>query len=332
MSKTLFVSVVIPTFNRAGQVLAALKSVLAQTYRNFEVIVVDDGSTDETESALHDFIGAQNGGGNQVRYLYQTNQGQSAARNRGAREARGEWVAFVDSDDVWLPEKLELQVDALEKFAGRSWACITDARYIGDPGLDSTTFMRGGRGYQQTIGLDSNAVEGLAKLRDPFCVSTLLVHAGVAKQAGWFEPSIKFAEDHDFLLRLSLITPFCYVNKQLCLIDQSASPEGSNCRPWDQMEVRLKGWQSTLERWMELDSKLPAGARKTIIRNLRCVHSAWANWYIEHERYGDARNALRAAAGYEVTAGLLMKWGLIQIAPSFASKITPRAKVCSQAL
>jgi hypothetical protein len=71
------------------------------------------------------------------------------------------------------------------------------------------------------------------KIRDPFCVSTLLVHAGAAKQVGWFEPAIKYAEDHDFLLRLSLITPFCYVNQQLCLIDQSTSPEGSKCRPWD---------------------------------------------------------------------------------------------------
>lgn len=332
MSKTPLVSVVIPTFNRAEQVLAALESVLAQTYREFEVIVVDDGSTDETESTLQPLIGAHNGKGNQIRYLFQSNQGQSAARNKGASEARGEWIAFLDSDDVWLPEKLELQVGALEKFAGKSWACITNARYIDNPDMDSTTFLRGARCYEQMMGLDDGTVESLAKMRDPFCVSTLLVHAGAAKQVGWFEPAIKYAEDHDFLLRLSLITPFCYVNQQLCLIDQSTSPEGSKCRPWDQMEVRLQGWQSTLEKWLRLDGKLPAAARKTVIHNLRCVHSSWANWYLEHERYDDARNAVRRALEYEVTPGLLFKSALTQVAPGLASKVAPRMKVYSQVL
>jgi glycosyltransferase involved in cell wall biosynthesis len=324
VSKKPFVSIVIPTFNRAGQVRAALKSVLAQTYREFEVIVVDDGSTDATESVLQPFLGAKGYRGNQVRYIFQPNQGQSAARNKGVEAARGEWIAFLDSDDVWFPEKLDLQVKAIERFAGKSWACITDARWVEDQSPDTTAFRRGGRRYEGTMGLDHEALESLARIRDPFCVSTLLVHAGVAKEAGWFETDIKFAEDHDFLLRLSLVTPFCYVNKPLCRIDQSSSPPGSQCRPWDRHEVRLRGWQSILEKWLKLDSKLSPGASKTIIHNLRCVHSAWANWYLERGRYDDARNAVRAALGYEVTAGLLIKWTLTKIAPGFARKITPK--------
>jgi len=324
VSKKPFVSIVIPTFNRADQVRAALKSVLAQTYPEFEVIVVDDGSTDATESALQPFLGAKSNRGNQVRYIFQSNQGQSAARNKGAEAARGEWIAFLDSDDVWFPEKLELQVKAIERFAGKSWACITDARWVDDGGTDTTAFQRGGRCYEGTMGLDHDALESLARIRDPFCVSTLLVHASVAKEAGWFEPDVKFAEDHDFLLRLSLATPFCYVNKLLCRIDQSSSPEGSQCRPWDRVEVRLRGWQAIQEKWLKLDSKLSASARKTVIHNLRCVHSAWANWYLEHGRYDDARNALRAAVGYEITAGLLIKWALAQVAPGFARKIAPK--------
>ncbi|MGB7265352.1 MAG: glycosyltransferase [Terracidiphilus sp.] len=332
MGKKPFVSVVIPTFNRVRQVRAALESVLAQTYREFEVIIVDDGSTDGTGSALEPIISASNNGGTQVHYIFQPNLGQSAARNKGAEEARGEWVAFLDSDDVWLPEKLELQVKAIERFEGKSWACITDARLADNMGMDTTTFHRGGRCYEELMGLDHGTVESLARLRDPFCVSTLLVHAGVAKEVGWFEPGIGFAEDHDFLLRLSLVTPFCYVNRLLCLIDLSDSPEGSNCRPWDQVEVRLRGWQSTLEKWLKLDSKLPDGARKTIIRNLRCVHSAWANWYLVHERYDEARNAVRTAVKYEVTVGLLMKWILTQLAPGFASRIATRTKEYKQRL
>ena len=324
MSEKPLVSVVIPTFNRARQVQAALKSVLAQTYREFEVIVVDDGSTDGTKNVFQQLARAENDGDNQVRYIFQPNQGQSAARNRGVEAARGEWIAFLDSDDTWFADKLELQLKALERFAGKSWACITDARWVDDQGMDTTAFRRCGRHYEEKMGLDHGAVESLARIRDPFCVSTLLVHASVAKEAGWFEPGIKFAEDHDFLLRLSLLTPFCYVNKLLCLIDQSSSPQGSQCRPWDRDEVRLKGWQAIQEKWLKLDSKLPAGARKTIIHNLRCAHSAWANWYLEQGRYGDARNAVRAAMGYEVTAGLLMKWLLTQVAPGLARKIAPK--------
>src|SRR5712692_851790 len=122
MSYRPFVSVVIPTFNRARQVQAALKSVLAQTYREFEVIVVDDGSTDGTGEALQEIISLEGSNGKQIRYFFQPNQGQSAARNQGTEEARGEWVAFLDSDDVWLPEKLEWQVRAIELFKGKCCA------------------------------------------------------------------------------------------------------------------------------------------------------------------------------------------------------------------
>ena len=111
-----FISVVIPTFNRAQQVQVALRSVLAQTYAEFEVIVVDDGSTDTTWEAVERFISQQNGKGKQIRYFSQTNQGPSAARNKGIAEANGDWIAFLDSDDVWLPEKLEWQLHAIEKF------------------------------------------------------------------------------------------------------------------------------------------------------------------------------------------------------------------------
>jgi len=321
------ISVVIPTFNRAQQVQTALKSVLAQTYREFEVIVVDDGSTDGTGNAVQTLIGAQENNGNQARYIFQPNQGQSVARNRGAGEARGEWVAFLDSDDVWFPEKLERQVEAIEQFEGKSWACITDAKWVDNLGMDTTSFRRGGRHYDGATGLDRDAIRGLAKLRDPFCVSTLLVHTAIGKEIGWFEPRLRFAEDHDFLLRLSLVTPFCYVNKLLCQIDQSRYANGSECRPWDQIEIRLRNWQSVLEKWLALDGQLPADAKRTIVHNLRCVHSAWANWHLEHMRYDDARESVHEAIQYEATAGLLIKWALTQVAPGVAKMFAPQARV-----
>ena len=322
-----FVSVVIPTFNRARQVQAALMSVLAQTYPEFEVIVVDDGSTDGTGEALQKIISQQDSCGKQVHYFFQPNQGQSAARNKGTDEARGEWVAFLDSDDVWLPEKLEWQVRAIEQFNGKCCACITDARLVDNLGKDTTAFRESGKRYKETLGMEAEAVGNLVMSREPFWVSNLLVRTDVVKQLGRFDPHLEYAEDHDLLFRLSLVTPFCYVNKPLSLIDQSRSPQGSKCRPWDKVEVRLRGSQSILEKWLKLDSQLPPEVRKTVVRNLRHVYSAWANWYLEHKRYEEARQAVSKAIRCELTTKLAIKWTLMHVAPSFARRISPKMRV-----
>lgn len=102
------VSVIIPTYNRAKYVKEAIDSVLAQTFQDFEIIVVDDGSIDGTGELLKNYNG-------KIRYIYQTNKGLPAARNTGIRAAKGEYIAFLDSDDIWLPDKLDIQLKILEK-------------------------------------------------------------------------------------------------------------------------------------------------------------------------------------------------------------------------
>ena len=107
MSTTLQrVSVVIPTYNYGHFVTEAVQSALTQTYPNLEVIVVDDGSNDDTAERLRQF-------GNQIIYIYQQNKGLSSARNAGIRRATGEWVAFLDADDVWHAEKIAKQLAAV---------------------------------------------------------------------------------------------------------------------------------------------------------------------------------------------------------------------------
>jgi glycosyltransferase involved in cell wall biosynthesis len=327
MSDGPLISVVIPTFNRVRQVQAALRSVLAQTYREFEVIVVDDGSADGTGQALETLIAQAGCNAERVRYFFGPNRGQSAARNMGIEKARGELVAFLDSDDIWLPEKLEWQVRALEQFKEKSCACITDARLVDNLGMDTSAFRESGKPYEETLGIDFEAVRNLVKYRDPFWISTLLVRTDVVKQLGCFDNQLGYAEDHDFLFRLSLATSFCYVNKPLSVLDRSKSPEGSNCRPWDEVEVRLRGSQTMLEKWLKLDSKLPPDVLKTVIRNLRQLHSARTNWYLEHEQYEEARQAVRQALKYEPTTKLAIKWTLTHIVPSLARRISPKMRV-----
>ncbi len=97
------ISIIIPTFNRGFIVTRAIDSALSQTYKDFEIIVVDDGSTDNTRAVLAPYKA-------QIRYFYQENQGVAGARNKGIKESKGEFIAFLDSDDYWHPEKLELQM------------------------------------------------------------------------------------------------------------------------------------------------------------------------------------------------------------------------------
>lgn len=119
------VSVVVPTYNRAELLRQTLQSILAQTVPALEVIVVDDGSTDHTGQACAGF-------GDSIRYVRQSNQGLPMARNAGIEAARGEWIAFCDSDDLWRPRKLEVQIAALES-TGAVWS-ITDFGLIASDG------------------------------------------------------------------------------------------------------------------------------------------------------------------------------------------------------
>src|SRR5271170_3450676 len=103
--QSIAVSVVIPTYNHRDFVVEALESVFAQTFTDYEVIVVNDGSPDDTAAVLRPYIES-----GRIRYIEQENRGQAGARNRGLAEARGEFVAYLDDDDLWLRDKLAWQV------------------------------------------------------------------------------------------------------------------------------------------------------------------------------------------------------------------------------
>jgi glycosyltransferase involved in cell wall biosynthesis len=327
---SLLISVVVPTYNRSKIILEALESVLAQTYPAFEIIVVDDGSSDGTGEILQRFMDRRYSSGNstpEIRYFYQSNQGQSAARNKGIVEARGEWIAFLDSDDPWHPEKLEWQARALTEFKGKCDACFTDARLINNLSLDTTAFRSTNTHFEPAIGIFSGAALCLTKTFGTCWLQTFVIRTDVIRRLGGFDPDLRFAEDQDFLFRLALIIKYCYVNKPLVSIDRTDihSDPGATPRLWDSVEVRLQGRQLMYEKWLKLGAVLSPKIRKSCIQKLRAIHSAQANLYLENQDYQKARGAIGRALKYQKTATLLGKWMLAHIAPNFARSIAPKA-------
>lgn len=178
------VSIVIPAFNRAAYIGEAIDSALAQTYTHRELIVVDDGSTDQTAQIVLAY-------GDRVALIRQANAGASAARNTGIARAGGDLIALLDSDDRWLPEKLTLQVPLLE-----------DPRVGLVHGAIRTFRTSAGRTSEVHFPGDALDVHDLLSYRG-LCTQTLVFRRGLIGEVGSFDPSFKTAEDWEWTIRVA---------------------------------------------------------------------------------------------------------------------------------
>lgn len=196
------VSVVIPTYNCAPYLPSCLDSVFAQTWRDFEVIVVDDGSTDDTEAALRPWS-------EQIRTIRQRNSGVAAARNAGIRMASAPLIAFLDADDVWLPRKLELEVAALTADPGIGLVC-SDFSIVGANGTVVDSY------FQERGGYESGKV--FARLiRNCFIfTSTVILQRSLLDALGTFDESINYCDDYNMWLRAALRGRVQVVPEVLC--------------------------------------------------------------------------------------------------------------------
>lgn len=195
MQKLPTVSVVIPTYNYGRFIAAAIDSALRQTYAPLEVIVVDDGSTDETPEALGPYCG-------RVSYILQKNAGPSAARNRGIRAARGEWIAFLDADDIWFEDKLRLQM----KCAAEN----PDVCLIGALANSSRMLVDDCDPPQVTLMNTPDLLGGL-----PFGTSSVAARKKELMAAGLFNESRRWVEDRELWLKASLLGGVARVNVPL---------------------------------------------------------------------------------------------------------------------
>ncbi len=214
VQQTAVISVIIPTFNRAGTLRAAIDSALAQTYPHTEVIVVDDGSTDETKSLLMQYDA-------KIRVARQANAGPAAARNTGARIANGDMLAFLDSDDVWMPRRLQLQVDAMTRAGTSIQCCVCDVELRGPQGRTLSAFERAGLRPCFISGIWLNPFEIVAT-RFLFFNQSVLIRRRAFDQVHGYDESLRLLEDTDLALRVALLGPWAFVAEPLVLWQQSA--------------------------------------------------------------------------------------------------------------
>lgn len=208
------VSVVIPTYNRSSLLLHAMESVLQQTYSPLEIIVIDDGSTDDTRVRLGPYL-------KRIRYFYQPNQGVSAALNAGIREAQGEWISILASDDLWDSRKIEMQIEAVRMFGQECGACFTNCFYSVDGKLGNDVFGDVGLTRNELFGQLHNPISYILGPRFGIYVQSLMVSRSLMEEAGGFDETLGLGEDRDLIFRLSLKTKFCFVSAPLTSIDRT---------------------------------------------------------------------------------------------------------------
>jgi glycosyltransferase involved in cell wall biosynthesis len=211
-ARTPVVSVVMPTFNRRALLPATTASVQAQTLREWELIIGDDGSDEDTRAYLRELT--QDG---RIRVLWLAHSGKPAiSRNAGLAEARGEYVAFLDSDDVWAPQKLARQVEILRTHPGTRW-CYSGFRQIDAAGCD--TQDEHGRWTPAVRDLFEALVTGPIPIRTP---SVVLATRALLIEAGGFDTALEAAEDVDLWLRLALLSPGVAVDEPLVQVRRHA--------------------------------------------------------------------------------------------------------------
>ena len=203
------VSVIIPTYNRVGTVTRAVDSVLSQTHKNYEIVVVDDGSKDDTRKVLEERYS------DRIRYIYQPNAGAAAARNAGIRASRHELVAFLDSDDTWLPEKLEVQT-ALMSDANivLSYTNLINRR----DGIDDEYFTDIGMHFDTEPVVLAQPLRTM--LRSEGCgiwTSVVMCRKTAIAHVGYFDERMRIYEDVRLWLKLAFEGKWAVTSKPLAI-------------------------------------------------------------------------------------------------------------------
>jgi len=223
------ISVIIPTYNRHHRLIRAIDSVLSQTYPHIELMVIDDGSSNDVQSRLSPHYP-------QVRFLRQSNQGVSAARNAGIKHSNSEWIAFLDSDDAWHPHKLAKQIAALTK-APEYRLCHTNEIWI--------------RHGNRVNPMNKHKKSGgwIFKYCLPRCAispSSVLIQRRLLAEIGAFDPTLPACEDYDLWLRICARDPVLYLDQALTIKYGGHSDQLSK-KYWGMDRFRISALQKIID-------------------------------------------------------------------------------------
>lgn len=213
------VSIIVPTYNRENVIGRALRSILRQTYSSYEVVVVDDASTDGTESVVADLQDPR------IRYIaLQENQGAAHARNVGIREAKYDYIAFLDSDDEWLPDKLELQMKKMLKSSEQFAMVYCRMRGLSRDG--SGTFVCPQQDYVKEI-LEGDLFKPLL-FQNVIGTPAMVARRECLEQVGGFKETLHCLEDWELILRIAKRWKIGFVDKILVQIHRSQGSVSTN--------------------------------------------------------------------------------------------------------
>ncbi|MHA1967466.1 MAG: glycosyltransferase family 2 protein [Candidatus Hodarchaeales archaeon] len=202
-------SIIVPTFNRGHIIKKTIRCIIKQTYQNFELIIVDDGSSDNTKQVVNKFNDSR------IRYIKrQVNSGGSIARNIGIKEARGEYIAFNDSDDIWLPNKLEMQMKIFDSSSKKVGVVYCDWAYI----KGKKTYMHKNIKKKRREGDIYGEIDNFY-----FTIptSTVILKKKCLEKSGVFDERFRAQEDYDLWIRLSKYYHFKYVKNPLVILQHS---------------------------------------------------------------------------------------------------------------
>jgi glycosyltransferase involved in cell wall biosynthesis len=251
-SKSDKISVIIPTFNRSHLIKRCINSLLSQTLEPDEIIIVDDGSTDDTRTVVERNFP-------KIGYYYQENKGISCARNLGIRMAKYEWLAFLDSDDEWLPLKLQNQMQAISNNHDMK-ICYTDEIWI-RKGIRVNQKKRhakyGGYIFKHCL---------------PLCIispSSVIIHRSILNEAGLFDETLPVCEDYDLWLRICSKYPVLYLNEPL-IIKYGGHADQLSRKYWGMDRFRIHALEKIIKsEYLDRDNRI--AANKMLLKKLEII-------------------------------------------------------------
>lgn len=274
-------SAVIPTYNRARFLPIALKSIFQQTQPVDEIIVVDDGSTDDTAQLLGSY-------GDSIRWIRQENAGPGAARNRGMQEARCDYIAFLDSDDIWCAEKTALQLAFLKQhpeidFLFGDMAIFTPTSDNNEPEIKTPAIHE----YCVTHAADLKNLFEYLLVENFIPTSSIIYRRSCVDRMGFFDQSLKIAEDLEYWIRISLRCHCGFVN---AVVEKRCRHEGNLINDWAECN---RSHAQVLTRVLETDREISPHARKVIGEKLASLYYDLGSFYLKRRAFATGYSYLR---------------------------------------